>query len=152
RRVAGLLARGLMRLTVLGREDLPAGAVLLAVNHASYLDGPLVFGVLPRPGTFFVKAEAFTGIPGWLLPRIGQIPVRRAVPEREPLLTALATLAEGGIVGIFPEGTRGAGGEPQQVRHGIAYLALRAGCPVVPVACLGTERVLARGRRIPRLR
>ena len=151
RRLAGLIARGLMRLSVRGREDLPAGGVLLAVNHASFLDGPLIFGVLPRPGTFFVKAEVFTGIPGWFLPRIGQIPVRRGVPEREPLLTALATLAEGGIVGIFPEGTRGSG-DVREVRHGIAYLALRSGCPVVPVACLGTERVLPKGRRLPRLR
>jgi 1-acyl-sn-glycerol-3-phosphate acyltransferase len=86
RRLAGLLAHGLLRLTVTGREYLPAGGVLLAANHASYLDGPLVFGVLPRPGTFFVKSEAFTGLLGWYLPRIGQIPVRRQVPEREPLL------------------------------------------------------------------
>jgi 1-acyl-sn-glycerol-3-phosphate acyltransferase len=154
RRLAGLIARGLMGLSVHGREDLPAGGVLLAVNHASFLDGPLVFGVLPRPGTFFVKAEVFTGILGWLLVRIGQIPVRRGVPERAPLFTALATLAEGGVVGIFPEGTRGSGDVPEVrgVRHGIAYLALRSGCPVVPVACLGTERVLPKGRRLPRLR
>ncbi len=122
-----------MRLTVRGRDNLPSSGVLLAVNHASYLDGPLVFGVLPRPGTFFVKAEVSTGVPGWFLPRIGQIPIRREVPEREPLLTALATLEEGGIVGIFPEGTRNGGGV-QQVRHGIAYLALRSGCPVVAAA------------------
>ena len=152
RRLAGLVARGLMRLTVTGRENLPPGGVLLAVNHASYLDGPLVFGVLPRPGTFLVKSEAFTGPLGWYLPWIGQIPVRREVPEREPLLAALATLTEGGIIGIFPEGTRGAGGDLRQVRNGIAYLAVRSGCPVVPVACVGTDRVLARGRRLPRLR
>jgi 1-acyl-sn-glycerol-3-phosphate acyltransferase len=151
RRLAGMLGRGLMQLSVTGREYLPAGGALMAVNHASYLDGPLVFGVLPRPGTFFVKAEAFTGVVGWFLPRIGQIPVRRDVPEREPLLTALATLREGGLVGIFPEGTRG-GGDVRRVRAGVAYLALRSGCPVVPVACLGTERVLARGRTLPRLR
>jgi 1-acyl-sn-glycerol-3-phosphate acyltransferase len=151
RRLAGLIARGLMRLRVRGRDDLPAGGVLLAVNHASYLDGPLVFGVLPRQGTFLVKAEVFTGILGWFLPRIGQIAVRRGVPEREPLFTALATLAEGGVVGIFPEGTRGSG-DVREVRHGIAYLALRSGCPVVPVACVGTERVLPRDRRLPRLR
>jgi 1-acyl-sn-glycerol-3-phosphate acyltransferase len=151
RRLAGGIARGLMRLTVQGRQNIPAGGVLLAVNHASFLDGPLLFGVLRRPVAFFIKAEVFTGVPGWFLPRIGQIPVRRGVPERGPLFTALATLAEGGAVGIFPEGTRGAG-EVSQIRHGIAYLAVRSGCPVVPVACVGTQRVLPRGHLVPRLR
>lgn len=155
-----------MRLWVTGLENVPAGGALLAVNHASYLDGPIVFGVLRRPATFFIKAEAFTGIIGWYLPKIGQIPVRRGVPERAPLVTALAVLAEGGVVGIFPEGTRRiigerqvdlsapakAGEDLQQVRHGIAYLALRSGCPVLPVACIGTERVLPRGRTLPRVR
>jgi len=118
-----------------------------------------------RPATFFIKAEAFAGVVGWYLPKIGQIAVRRGVPEREPLVTALAVLAEGGVVGIFPEGRRRTVGQRQvdtstsrdatgdlQVRHGIAYLALRSGCPVLPVACVGTERVLPRGRLFPRVR
>jgi 1-acyl-sn-glycerol-3-phosphate acyltransferase len=163
RALAGLFGRALMRLTVQGREHIPAGGVLLAVNHNSLLDGPLLYGVLPRPATFFIKAEVFTGIVGWYLPLVGQIPVRRGVAERAPLLTALAVLAEGGIVGIFPEGTRRAAGQPgaqleqdapglREVRHGIAYLALRSGCPVVPVACLGTEHVLPKGRTLPAVR
>jgi 1-acyl-sn-glycerol-3-phosphate acyltransferase len=151
--LARSLGRGLTRLVITGTENLPAGGVLLAVNHASYLDGPLLYGALPRPGTFLVKAEVFRGVVGWYLHKIGQIPVRRGVAEREPLVTALAVLAEGGIVGIFPEGTRRADATESsallEVRHGIAYLALRSGCPVVPVACLGTERVLPRGRALP---
>jgi 1-acyl-sn-glycerol-3-phosphate acyltransferase len=154
------LSQGLMRVRVEGAENLPTGGVLLAANHGSYLDGPLLFGVMPRSATFFVKAEVFRGAVGWYLRKIGQIPVRRGTPEREPLLTALAVLAEGGIVGIFPEGTRRAGspsqpaetGDVREVRHGIAYLALRSGCPVLPVACLGTDQVLPRGRTVPALR
>jgi 1-acyl-sn-glycerol-3-phosphate acyltransferase len=153
RGLAGLFARGLMRLTVRGRENIPTGGVLLAINHNSLLDGPLLYGVLPRPATFFIKAEVFTGIVGWFLPRIGQIPVRRGTPEREPLVTALDVLGEGGIVGIFPEGTRRVSADAElQVRHGIAYLALRSGVPVLPVACLGTEHVLPKGRTLPALR
>lgn len=159
RALAGLFGRCLMRLTVHGVDNIPDSGALLAVNHNSLLDGPLLYGVLPRPTTFFIKAEAFTGVVGWYLPRIGQIPVRRGVAERDPLLTALAVLAEGGLVGIFPEGTRRAAGTPgsetaelQEVRHGIAYLALRSGCPVLPVACLGTEHVLPKGRTLPAFR
>jgi 1-acyl-sn-glycerol-3-phosphate acyltransferase len=73
----------------------------------------------------------------------GQIPVRRGTVETAPLKRALAVLAAGGIVGVFPEGTRG-GGDVQQVRHGIAYLAVRSGAPVVPVAWHGA--VARKGR------
>jgi 1-acyl-sn-glycerol-3-phosphate acyltransferase len=82
---------------------------------------------------------------------LGHIPVRRGVAEREPLRVALDTLAAGGLVGVFPEGTR-TSGAVEQVERGVGYLALRAGCPVVPVACVGTERLLPRGSRLPRLR
>jgi 1-acyl-sn-glycerol-3-phosphate acyltransferase len=133
-----------------GAERVPAGGgVLLAVNHTAYLDGPLVYGLLPRPAVFLVKAEAFRGPVGLVLRRTGQIPVRRGLAERAPLVAALGTLADGGVVGVFPEGTRG-GGDVERVEHGIAYLALRSGCPVLPVACHGTAEL--RGRRAMRPR
>ncbi|MBI3688263.1 MAG: 1-acyl-sn-glycerol-3-phosphate acyltransferase [Actinobacteria bacterium] len=150
RHAGSLLAHGLTRLTVRGLDQLPqVGGVLLAINHTSLVDGPLLYGVVSRPIVFLVKQEAFRGPVGWVMDSLGQIPVRRGVPEREPLNAALATLAAGGIVGVFPEGTRTAG-TVQQVQRGVGYLALRARCPVVPVACVGTERVLRRGHRLPR--
>lgn len=136
------LIRSLSRAEIVGSATIPqAGGVLFAANHSHIVDGPLLYGAIPRPVVFFVKAEVFVGPIGLLLRRIGQIPVTRGVAEREPLLTALATLAAGGAVGIFPEGTRGAG-DVASVRHGIAYLAVRSGCPVVPIACAGTEHIL----------
>jgi 1-acyl-sn-glycerol-3-phosphate acyltransferase len=145
------LGRVLGRVTVTGLDRVPdTGGVLIAVNHTALVDGPLVYGILRRPAVFLVKAEVFVGPVGLLLRRIGQVPVRRGTIERAPVQSALGTLAAGGVVGIFPEGTRGAG-TVEQVQHGIAYLALRSGCPVVPVACHGTAALL-RGRRRPHVR
>ena len=153
RRIAKLLGHGLARIEVTGLERIPrTGGVLLAANHRAYVDGPLLYGVLPRPTVFFVKDEVFRGVVGRVLRRIGQIPVRRGTVERAPLVAALGTLAAGGIVGVFPEGSRGTG-DIDDVRRGIAYLAVRSGCPVLPVACHGTPAIGRRTvlRRRPRV-
>jgi 1-acyl-sn-glycerol-3-phosphate acyltransferase len=120
--------------------------VLLAVNHTAFIDGPLVYGLIRRPTAFLIKAEMFHGPVGAVLYRIGQIPIHRGVPEGAPLRIALDVLAAGGVIGVFPEGTRGHG-EVHRVERGIAYLALRSGCPVVPVACHGTAALRPAGRR-----
>lgn len=138
RAVARLLTWATVRIAVEGVENMPAsGGVLFAINHSAFVDGPIVYGVVRRPTVFLIKIEMFRGPLGLVLRHIGQIPVRRGTVERAPLVAALDTLAEGGAVGIFPEGTRGSG-DVSKVEHGIAFLALRSACPVVPVACLGT--------------
>lgn len=143
RATARMLTRIAVRLTVDGLANMPAtGGGLLAINHSAFVDGPILFGVVRRPTAFLIKIEMFRGPLGVLLRHIGQIPVRRGIAERAPLVAALDTLAEGGVVGIFPEGTRGVG-DVSRVEHGIAFLALRSGCPVVPVACLGTASAFA---------
>lgn len=142
-RVTRRIGRVLARVTVTG--EVPDGPVLLAVNHTALVDGPLLHGLVPRPVAFLVKAEVFRGPLGLLLRHTGQIPVRRGTVESAPLRAALNILKAGGIVGVFPEGTRGEG-DVTQVRHGIAYLAVRSGAPVVPVAVYGTRR--RRGRAI----
>lgn len=150
--IARLLAWLAARLAVQGLANVPAsGGVLLAVNHSAFVDGPIIFGVVRRPNVFLIKVEMFRGPVGVLLRHLGQIPVRRGVAERAPLVAALDTLAAGGVVGVFPEGTRGVG-DVSRVEHGIAFLALRSGCPVVPVACVGTASAFHRwrpGRRRP---
>jgi 1-acyl-sn-glycerol-3-phosphate acyltransferase len=127
------------RLRVRGRGHVPpGGAVVLVANHSAFMDGPLLFGQLGRRSVFLVKHESFHGPLGWYLRRLGQLPVRRGEVDRAPLLTALRTLRAGGVVGVFPEGTRGAG-DVEQARQGAAWLARSAGAVVLPVACRGTR-------------
>jgi 1-acyl-sn-glycerol-3-phosphate acyltransferase len=151
RAVAGLL-RLIFRVRVTGLENLPAsGAVLVAGNHTGFLDGPVVFVLLPRPSAFLVKSELYDTPFRRVLEFARQIPVRRGTPDRTALRRALDVLRAGGVLGVFPEGTRGEG-RLESVQHGIGYLALRAGCPVVPVVCVGTAEALPKGRRMPRWR
>ncbi len=105
--------------------------MLFVVNHSSGLDGPVLFGVLPRRVSFLVKAEMFRGPVGWVLTSVGQYGLHRDIPDRAPLLNALAQLQTGGAIGIFPEGTRGAGGV-ENVFNGAGWLACRSGAQIVP--------------------
>nr|WP_328795972.1 lysophospholipid acyltransferase family protein [Halosaccharopolyspora lacisalsi] len=130
------------------RERLPrSGPVVLVANHSSMIDGPLLFGMLPRRAVFLVKYEMFRGPLGWFLRKIGQLPVRRGEPDRTPLLAAVRVLRAGGLVGVFPEGTRG-DGAVSNAQHGAAWLARSSGARLVPVACRGTRRPDGRGRRL----
>lgn len=117
------------------------GPVILAVNHRSFLDGALLFGRLQRVVSFLVKAEAFGpagGRLGRLLLQAGQIPVRRGQLDPAPVRLALQILEAGGVVGLFPEGTRG-NGLVATARPGVGYLAVRTGAPVLPVAIHGSH-------------
>lgn len=126
------------RVTTPGRELVPRrGPVILAVNHTAFLDGPLVVGVTGRPVHVFSKAELFYGPLGVALRLIGQIPVHRDSADRAALGAGLDVLEHGGVLAVFPEGSRGAG-DFSDTRDGLAWLAMRSGAPVVPVVCLGT--------------
>lgn len=152
RRSAQLLLKVAFRVRITGAEHLPAtGAVLLAGNHTGFLDGPVVMLVLPRPASILIKSEVYRGPLPAVLDFARQIPVHRGTPDRRALHEGLRVLAGGGVLGMFPEGTRGTGAL-DSVQPGIGYLALHARCPVVPVVCRGTERALPRGRIVPRLR
>lgn len=140
---------GLWKPRVLGAWRVPAsGPVILAVNHSHNIDGPMLMGTAPRPVHFLIKKEAFVGPLDPFLRGIGQLEVDRTIADRTAITRALDVLGEGGVLGIFPEGTRGEG-DFASLRSGLAYFAVRSGAPIVPVAVLGsTER---RGRLIPAL-
>ncbi|WP_224391291.1 1-acyl-sn-glycerol-3-phosphate acyltransferase [Pseudonocardia sp. ICBG1293] len=132
-------------------ERIPAtGPVVLVANHSAFVDGPLLFGMFGRRVVFLVKAEMFSGIVGPLLRWLGQVPVRRDVVDRRPLTTLLDVLRDGGVVAVFPEGTRGTagtGGDIGRARQGAAWLARAASAPLLPVAVRGTRRPAGAGRR-----
>lgn len=143
------LMYGLWKPRVLGAWRVPAaGPVILAVNHSHAIDGPMLMGTAPRPVHFLIKKEAFVGPLDPFLLGIGQLKVDRTTADRAAITNALGVLENGGVLGIFPEGTRGEG-DFASLRAGLAYFAVRSGAPIVPVAVLGsTER---RGRLIKAL-
>lgn len=147
RRIGIVLGLVAFRLRFQGLARIPpTGPVIFAINHSAALDGPLLFGALPRRISFLVKAEMFTGFMGWLLTAVGQYGLNRDIPDRAPLMNALAQLKTGGTIGIFPEGTRGEG-RVESVFNGAGWLAARSGAAVVPVAMRGTVRPSGTRRR-----
>jgi 1-acyl-sn-glycerol-3-phosphate acyltransferase len=120
----------------------PTGPVLLCANHISNLDPPLLGAMIPRPISFMAKASLFkVPVLGLVISRyLGAFPVQRGTADRAALRTALQILAEGRVFGIFPEGTRSKTGELGQARTGVAFIAMKSGAPVVPVAISGPYR------------
>ncbi|MEU6068078.1 lysophospholipid acyltransferase family protein [Streptomyces sp. NPDC047082] len=144
RRIGVGLMYGLWRPRVLGAWKVPAtGPVIFAVNHSHNIDGPMVMGVAPRPTHFLIKKEAFVGPLGRFLSGIGQVKVDRESTDRTAISRALGVLEAGGVLGIFPEGTRGEG-DFASLRAGLAYFAVRSGAPIVPVAVLGSSEKRSR--------
>ena len=149
RRIGVGLMYGLWRPRVLGAWKVPpTGPLILAVNHSHNIDGPMVMGVAPRPVHFLIKKEAFVGPLDPFLTGIGQLKVDRHTADRTAITRALDVLGQGGVLGIFPEGTRGEG-DFASLRAGLAYFAVRGGAPIVPVAVLGSSE--RRGRLIKAL-
>ncbi|MET7453565.1 lysophospholipid acyltransferase family protein [Streptomyces sp. NPDC005574] len=139
RRIGVGLMYGLWRPRVLGAWKVPAsGPAIFAVNHSHNIDGPMVMGVAPRPTHFLIKKEAFIGPLDPFLLAIGQVKVDRDTTDRTAITRALGVLDNGGVLGIFPEGSRGEG-DFASLRAGLAYFAVRSGAPVVPVAVLGSS-------------
>jgi 1-acyl-sn-glycerol-3-phosphate acyltransferase len=136
-RAIGLLGR----IRVVGGAGIPThGPIVLAMNHCSLLDGPLMCGLVERPVSCLIKSEAFVPGLGRLLHEAGQISVARDAIDPAPVRRCLEILWAGGVVGIFPEGTRG-DGSARLARPGVGYLALRTGATVIPVAGHGTARL-----------
>jgi 1-acyl-sn-glycerol-3-phosphate acyltransferase len=151
-RAGRVLARVLGRIEIDGLDRVPdTGPLVLAVNHRDFLDGPLLFGFLRRPVSFLVKIEAFTPRARPFLVGTGQIPVLRNGMDVAAVRFSLRLLAGGGVIGLFPEGTRG-DGMVHSARPGVGYFALRTGARVVPVACHGTDSLKHRRLRRPFVR
>ena len=138
----------------------PSGAAILASNHLSFSDSVFLPLVVPRRVTFLAKQEYFTGrgLKGWLTRMffyaIGQVPIDRSsgTAAKAALECGKRILAEGKLLGIYPEGTRSPDGRLYRGKTGVARMALEAGVPVIPCAMIETDKVQPIGKRLPRLR
>lgn len=143
-----VLARMLYRVDVVGR--VPAGACVVAANHESVLDPPLLTLAARQPLHFLAKAELWRYPPGaWFMEAFGGIPIRRDRRDLVSVQGAEELLRAGESVAIFPQGTVRGGAWTR----GAARLALATGVPLVPVRIVGSARVLSRARvGFPRIR
>ncbi len=131
------------RLSRIGREHIPeSGPVILASNHRSFLD-PFIIGLMTRRPVYYVaKEELFRHrLFAWFINSLGAFPVRRGAADAEMVATAKAILARGGVLLIFPEGTRIRPGALGQPKRGVGRLVLETGAQVVPIALIGTEAI-----------
>lgn len=160
RQVLSPVARLIYRPVIEGQENIPrTGPVLLASNHLSFVDSIVIPLAAPRRVVFLAKSEYFTGegIRGAakrsFFSALGAVPIERgtAGAAQEALDSALAILGDGLAFGIYPEGTRSRDGRLYRGRTGVAWLALTAGCPVVPVALSGTQHIQPAESHLPRI-
>lgn len=149
------LVHAMCRPHISGAAYVPrTGPAILAANHLSVLDSFLLPALLPRHVTFTAKNEYFSGDPisGFFM-RLGRsLPVdRESGRSAQAMLEEAAALLERGeLFGIHPEGTRSPDGRLYRGKVGVAWLALRTGAPVLPVALSGTEKVMPYGAKVPR--
>lgn len=157
-RVCRFISVGASRLAfpgrIVGAENLPtSGPYILAPVHRSYLDWLLVARLTRRRLRYIVKAEVWKSkAVGRFIEALGAFPVNRSGADRDALERCRAVLNGGEPLVMFPEGTRRSGERVEDLREGVAYLALRAGVPVVPVGIGGSELAMPRGSRLPRPR
>ena len=159
--VLGPLLRVLFRPWVRGMENIPtSGAAILASNHLSFSDSIFLPLMSRRPVVFLAKSEYFTGkgfkgaLTRWFFKATGQLPIDRSggKASEASLNTGLGVLAQGLVLGIYPEGTRSPDGRLYRGRTGIARMALEAKVPIIPVAMIDTEKVQPIGQKMPKIR
>jgi len=145
------LVKLVWRFRITGSEHIPKdGPVVIAPNHKSFYDSFFVALATPREVRFMAKKELFEGKSARLLSMLGAFPVRRGEADPEALETARMVLRDGGVLALFPEGTRHR--DPDELRaprRGAGRLAIEAGAPIVPAAISGTEKLFFAGL-IPR--
>lgn len=140
RAILGFLARLAFRVRVEGARNVPeSGPAVLCANHISWWDPVLVTASTRRPVHFMAKVELFRyPVLGCILAKLHAFPVDRGKPDLSAIRDSIAVLKEGGLLGIFPEGTRQRGKMTLGEMHpGAAMVALRTRSPVVPIAIRG---------------
>ena len=142
------------RWRVYGAENVPInGSVILASNHASYLDPPLVGSALPRDINYLARESLFRfPVVGAILRSWNSVPVDRDGGGARGLKMILDRLLAGGAIILFPEGTRTRDGKLQPARSGIGLTVIKSNAPVIPVRVFGTYEAYGRHMKFPRPR
>jgi 1-acyl-sn-glycerol-3-phosphate acyltransferase len=157
----GPVLRTLFRPWVKGLDNLPAeGPAIIASNHLSFSDSIFMPLMVPRPVIFLAKSEYFTGtglkgrLTALFFRLTNQLPMDRSggAASAASLEAGMDVLTHGGLLGIYPEGTRSPDGRLYRGKVGVARLALQAKVPVIPVAMIGTDKVQPIGKRLPNIR
>jgi 1-acyl-sn-glycerol-3-phosphate acyltransferase len=159
--IAGPILKTVFRPWVSGVENIPrTGGVILASNHLSFIDSVFLPLVMDRRIFFLAKSDYFTGrgLKGFITKAFfngtGMLPIDRSggKASEASLNTGLKVLAQGEVLGIYPEGTRSPDGKMYRGRTGVARMILEGHVPVVPVAMIDTEKVMPIGTKIPKVR
>jgi 1-acyl-sn-glycerol-3-phosphate acyltransferase len=155
------LCRLLFRPSVSGADNIPkSGGAILVSNHISAGDTFLLPSMIRRRVTFPAKVELFHGrgfrgrLLTWFLAAVGQLPMDRSGGRASAgsMAGVLDVLRQGGLLGIYPEGTRSPDGRLYKGKTGVARIVLQAGVPVIPVGMINTELVPSRFFKIPTMR
>ena len=145
--LAWLLGKLLFRFRVVhGERIIKEGAVIIAMNHQSYLDPPLA-GIATGREMYFLARDTLLDVPvlGWLLPRLNVVPVDQEGNDRSALKALLRILKSGNGTIVFPEGARTLDGELQPVLPGLGFVIAKTLAPVVPMRIFGAREALPRG-------
>lgn len=144
------LAKGLYDYRVIGRERLNVpGGVLIASNHASFLDPPFVGQAFDEPIHYFARHTLFSHpVAGWVLRRWQAIPINRDKPDAGSLKATIRLLRAGKKVLIFPEGTRTDDGRLKSAEAGVGLFIAKSGVPVLPVRIFGTYEAFSRHHKV----
>jgi 1-acyl-sn-glycerol-3-phosphate acyltransferase len=147
-----LLAKTFFNYRVIGAENMiEEGPCIIAANHCSYLDPPLV-GIACKRAIHYLARKTLLDVPilGPILPELNVIPVDQKNAERSALMGAIRVVGNGGAVLIFPEGTRSPSGQLQAARPGIGMISAKTGAPVVPIWICGSHEIMPRDSKWPR--
>jgi len=143
---AGSAFRTLFGMRVIGAENLiTEGPVLIASNHQSFLDPPLIGNLYKTEMVFLARKTLFVSYCKWLYPRLNAIPVDQDRPDMTSLKTIIRKLKEGHRVLVFPEGARTLDGEIGEAAPGIGLIAVKSGAVIQPVRISGAREALPRG-------
>lgn len=144
----------LFRPQIIGRENVPmTGGMIMAANHLSNWDPPMVGTYMPRPVAYMAKEELFRpAIAGAVIRSLYAFPVKRGAADRGAIKTALGILKNGLCLGVFPEGHRSKTGHMGKAESGVALLAAMSKVPVVPTAIINTNKIFKSGSIFPQIK